>query len=140
VILVNVRKQMPRVRAGEMSLNEACRGPWGSVSDVALERYGQGSHLVAVEGRMVVGAFDIEGWVRVEEEGMRVGRPRKDGGRRASVGGVVLWLEPTRWAFLSAMVGSRAPVPWRWQQGGLRLVRYVDDGWGVPTGGYVDDV
>jgi len=136
VILVNVRKIWPRVRSGELTPVEGAQGPWGNVSDAALERYAQGSHLVAIDGRMVAGAFDILGWQRVEEEGARVGRPRK----KAGPGGVVLWLEPTRWGWLAAMVGSRAPVDWRWQQGGLRLVRYLDDGRGVPTSPYVDDV
>ena len=128
---------MPRVRSGRAVPHRRLSDPWGGVSDEALERYGLGSHLVAIEGRMVAGAFDVEGWVRVSEPGLRVGRPNS---KNAELGGIVFWLAPTRWAFLAGMVGSRAPVGWRWKQGGMRLVRYVDDGLGIPRPDFEEGV
>lgn len=121
MILANVKHSMPRARKGEITVIEACQGPWKGVTEAALENYAHGSHLVGIEGRIVAACFDIKGWTTLPVD---ESAPKGGGWNRPQV---LFWLKPTRWAYLASMVNSRAPLEWRWPPGMGRPLRYLDD-------------
>jgi hypothetical protein len=101
VLVVNVSRTWPSVPK-EMTAEESVLGDWASLNEAKLHQYGDA--IVGVADGMVVAAYDIEGWERLDS-----GRVRFAG--RFS----------RRWA---PAIGAASPVTWT--QGAARPIRYIN--------------
>jgi hypothetical protein len=62
MIVVNLRRNWPRILDGELTPEEGTLGAWYHISDRTLNA--DGDVLLGVFGNEVVNAFDITGWTR----------------------------------------------------------------------------
>jgi hypothetical protein len=103
MIVVNLRKSFREVLAGQRDMEDATLGWWASVTEDAIERYGD--NIIGVYNDQVVSAYQV------------TTHERDSDGR--------VWFDGEASKEFAALVGKKSPVK-PWVRGQARPIQYID--------------